>query len=333
MKSKVLVLAVSALAIAVLPINFTSTTIGLEWIAAYAKGGNDGENGGGKGGGGGKGATSEHGKSADARGRSKTSRGSQAVSQSIGSVFGAVFGKERSRVKGSTAKAFPTGAKSAKLASKAAKLAVLPANVALPEARPKNFHAKLAGLNSLKRNYHAYLNSKSPRMAAISAFVKASANFDLANAKVTAAAAALAEAKTSFAIAVETAAVTPYDDAISVYDNPTVESLASRLEDLNAATVAPEDVVSREAEVATVEGLLDSAAATAVSQAETSLSQAELASEAAAVGTDDEALRAALLDAANDNRVAAYGDNYVDDEMMDWAKDVLGVGDAYGKNR
>jgi hypothetical protein len=47
----------------------------------------------------------------------------------------------------------------------------------------------------------------------------------------------------------------------------------------------------------------------------------------AAVGTDDEALKVALLDAANDNRVAEYGDDY----MMGWAKDLLGVGDAFGK--
>jgi hypothetical protein len=69
-----------------------------------------------------------------------------------------------------------------------------------------------------------------------------------------------------------------------------------------------------------------------VTEAETSLDEAELAAETAAVGTDDEALKAALLDAANDNRVAEYGEeNYVDQEMMDWAKDLLGVGDAYGK--
>jgi hypothetical protein len=51
----------------------------------------------------------------------------------------------------------------------------------------------------------------------------------------------------------------------------------------------------------------------------------------AAVGTDDEALKVALLDAANDNRVAEHGDDYIDQEMMDWAKDLLGVGDAFGK--
>ena len=45
--------------------------------------------------------------------------------------------------------------------------------------KEKNFHAKLAGLNSLNRNYHAYLNSQSPRMASIRTFVLDSADLIL----------------------------------------------------------------------------------------------------------------------------------------------------------
>jgi hypothetical protein len=248
-------------------------------------------------------------------------------------VFGSVFGKERSRIKGPSAKTSSVKTKTAKSSNKAVKMAALPANAPLPDAKPKNFNAKLARLNSLKRNYHAYLNSQSPHMAAIRDFVMASAEFDLAQENVAEATAALAEAQADFAAAVNAAALDPYDDAVGVYDNPTVDSLEARLADLNAATatVAPEDEAALDAEIAAVEGLLDSAEATAVADAETSLTDAELAAETAAVGTDDEALRAALLDAANDNRVAEYGDDYVDQEMMDWAKDLLGVGDAVGK--
>jgi hypothetical protein len=170
-------------------------------------------------------------------------------------------------------------------------------------------------------------------MAAIRDFVMASAEFDLAQEDVAEATAALAEAQADFAAAVNATALTPYDDAVGVYDDPTIESLTDRLADLNAAaaTVAPEDQAAFDAEIAAVEGLLDSAEAIAVVDAETSLTEAELAAETAAVGTDDEALKAALLDAANENRVAEFGDDYVDDEMMDWAKDLLGVGDAVGK--
>jgi len=44
-----------------------------------------------------------------------------------------------------------------------------------------NLAAKLGGLNSLKRNYHAYLNSNDPRMAAIRGYVVAYAQFELDN--------------------------------------------------------------------------------------------------------------------------------------------------------
>ena len=225
----------------------------------------------------------------------------------------------------------PARTKTAKSWNRSVELAALPADVPLPGIKPKNFNAKLAGLNSLKRNYHAYLNSNSPRMAAISAFVMASAEFDLAQEKVTVARADLADAEADFADAVHAAGLTPYDGALGVYDNPTVESLTDRLNDLKEATVAAEDLADWEAEVAAVEGLLDSAQADAVADADTSLDEAERVAEAAAIGTDDEALKAALLDAANRNRVAEYGDDYVDQDMMDWAKDLLGVGDAYGK--
>ncbi|QRM57125.1 hypothetical protein F3Y30_21570 (plasmid) [Sinorhizobium sp. BG8] len=44
-----------------------------------------------------------------------------------------------------------------------------------------NLASKLGGLNSLKRNYHAYLNSNDPRMAAIRDYVVAYAQFELDN--------------------------------------------------------------------------------------------------------------------------------------------------------
>jgi hypothetical protein len=49
------------------------------------------------------------------------------------------------------------------------------------------------------------------------------------------------------------------------------------------------------------------------------------------LGLDDEDLKQALLESANQNRVAQFGENYVNDDVMDWSKDVLGVGDAEGK--
>ena len=48
-----------------------------------------------------------------------------------------------------------------------------------PEVRPAN--ADLAGLNSLNRNYRAYLNSADPRMAAIRDYAVAYATYELAS--------------------------------------------------------------------------------------------------------------------------------------------------------
>jgi len=47
-----------------------------------------------------------------------------------------------------------------------------------PEKKPA---AELAGLNSLKRNYHALMNTADPKMAAISAFAVAYAQYELTN--------------------------------------------------------------------------------------------------------------------------------------------------------
>ena len=41
--------------------------------------------------------------------------------------------------------------------------------------------AERAGLNSLKRNYHAYLNSRDPRFADVFAYVRGYAEYELAN--------------------------------------------------------------------------------------------------------------------------------------------------------
>ena len=95
--------------------------------------------------------------------------------------------------------------------------------------------------------------------------------------------------------------------------------------------MAPDDKAAWAAEVDALESLLDSSEAHTLTDAEVAAAAAQAEADEAALGTDDAALKAALLDAANKNRVEQYGDDYVDDEMMNWAKDVLGVGDDFGK--
>lgn len=45
--------------------------------------------------------------------------------------------------------------------------------------KSQSVKSSLGSLNSLKRDYHAYLNSKDPKMAAVSAYVKAYAEFEI----------------------------------------------------------------------------------------------------------------------------------------------------------
>ena len=118
---------------------------------------------------------------------------------------------------------------------------------------------------------------------------------------------------------------------MGVYDNPTLTELRERLDYLNSVPVAPDDKAAWAAEVDALESLLDSSEAHTLTDAEVAAAAAQAEADEAALGTDDAALKAALLDAANKNRVEQYGDDYVDDEMMNWAKDVLGVGDDFGK--
>jgi hypothetical protein len=211
------------------------------------------------------------------------------------------------------------------------------ASIPVPAVRPekaireKNFHARIAGLNSLTRNYHAYLNANDPRMAAIRDFVLNSVAYEDALAAVEQAQADLAKAMEDFTAI--TGQIVAYDDFS--YENISLEDLQSRLDTLNAvdpASLSDEDAAALETEIAAVEAALTSDEAAAVTAAtEVAQTAEDKAGQAASLVTD-EALTEALLSAANKNRVAEYGaDDYVDQEMLDWAKDVLGVGDAYGK--
>ncbi|SEH87562.1 hypothetical protein SAMN05216228_1010193 [Rhizobium tibeticum] len=46
-----------------------------------------------------------------------------------------------------------------------------------PATKEKNISAQLAGLNSLRRNYTAYMHTSDPRMTAIAAYAMAYAQY------------------------------------------------------------------------------------------------------------------------------------------------------------
>lgn len=121
---------------------------------AFAKDGH-GNSGGGGGNGNGGGSGSSHGKSETAR-ANKDSRSSKASDKS-------------------TLKSFFTRDKASDTARKSAKADKL------AKADPIGAGAGAPGLRSLNRNYHAYINSNDPRMAAVSAYAIAYAEFEAEN--------------------------------------------------------------------------------------------------------------------------------------------------------
>jgi hypothetical protein len=219
---------VSMVALTALPLHLHLGGLGcFDGSVAYAKGGNGGGNGNG-GNGNGKGKGGENGNAGGKSQSDKADRGKSASAKGAAKADD----KDKTQVAG-TAKKTSQDVKVAKAAVplKTRKVVTLPETAPAPDVAAKvedqNLHAKLAGLNSLQRNYHAYLNSQSARFAPVFDFVVGSAK-----------------------------------------------------------------------------GMTE---------------------------LDQDVLRQALLEAANENRVAQYGDNYLDAEVMDWATDVLGVGPADGK--
>ena len=326
--------ALSALAITALPLDIASMMTGsFEPAPAMAKkgDGNSNGNGGGQrgnsgnagerdksGNGGAKGHASERGKSAQGhRGRLEAPGKSKAI---------ASYDLRSGKGKLNTGKWSETKqAKTSRKSARAFEVARLPQEAPVPTLKPEHhkLNARLAGLNSLNRNYRAYLNSQSPRMASIRAFVMASANLDIANE-------ALAAAQAEFDMALIEARLTPFDDPFNTagfYNDPSLNDLEARLAELEAidpASLTPEQHDALEAERRSLASLLDS-------QEASSLAKAEGMVDVAKIGTDDETLRQALIDAANQNRITQYGDDYVNEEVMSWAKDVLGVGEDFGK--
>lgn len=166
--------------------------------SAFAKngngggGGNGGGNGGdGGGGGGGNGGGSDKSgggeksggkdksasKNTASRGKSETAHAKADTKEKkdpITKAFDRLFGKDDAKAKTKLASVEK---------SKPARKLTSPATTTakLKQAPEDKLSAKLGSLNSLNRNYHAYMNSQAPRMAAVRAYVMAYAQFELEN--------------------------------------------------------------------------------------------------------------------------------------------------------
>lgn len=159
--SKTIARSVVALAIALAPV--ASVSFGSAGTA-FAKGGNGGS---GNGGGGGNGNGGGHGNSGRGnegeRGRGHSESGKQDRAS------------KSNRGGGDLLRSLFTRGTNSKKTIKSAKV---PKTGSVAAVKPKSVGADTAGLRSLNRNYHAYLNSNDPRMAAISAYAIAYAEFE-----------------------------------------------------------------------------------------------------------------------------------------------------------
>lgn len=155
-----------------------------------------------------------------------------------------------------------------------------------------NIHSKLGRLNSLQRNINAYLNSKSPKFAAIQAFVTQSAK-----AKVAAAAAAAAAAQ----VAADQAALNALNTQLAT------------LQGTDQSKMTPEQKAALAQQITDVQNQITAEQATLAADT-TAAAQAQAAATAAAVGTDQASLTAALQTMAN---------KPVDAQVTAWAQGVL----------
>lgn len=206
-------------------------------------------------------------------------------------------------------------------------------------AKTKNLNAQLAGLNSLKRNINGLMNSSDPRMELVRGYVGASAALETATVALEGAEAALAGLQatldTYVAGYVTTAGLTAYD-ATDAYANPTLQSLNDRLDALDVALL--NDAANADAIIAEQLALTAALGEISLSPEFAAVTEQQgivegIEGEIAVLEpqTTEDALRTALLAAANKNRVAeAGGDAYLTPEIMAWANGVLGVGDETG---
>ncbi|MCV0427077.1 MAG: hypothetical protein K5905_16560 [Roseibium sp.] len=193
-----------------------------------------------------------------------------------------------------------------------------------------NLNAKLGRLNSLNRNYNAYINSNSPHLASVVAYVEASLNYERLNEDLAKAEKNLVAARTNF---FETLSDLAAHDSFA-YEDLTADEFEARLSEVDKTDTSDfteKQLAAYEAERIALSDALASEEFKALRDVETTLAQQQEDVDVLAQDVSDEALSEALVDMANQNRVRQYGDEYVDDEMLNWAKQVLGVGDYYGK--
>lgn len=302
---KAILLGATALALVAAPTLLNLS--GFSDIAAYAKDNNGNGNGGGDGGGNGNGGGNDGGNGGGNGGGNSdnaksSSESSETESKGNGNGSGSGKGKKVAVTEevASTAKA-----------TKAEKT--------------KNLNAQLASLNSLNRNINGLMNSSSKKMELVRDYIKASAALETAAANLAIEEETLGGLQTALDDFVTTAAadLVAHDDS-TVYDVPTLKGLTDRATELELLIADDPDnlaaIEEQTALLAVLEAINNSDELAAVNdqQAVVDGLAAEVAELEGLTGEDD--LKAALLAAANKNRVAAAGgEAYLTPEILAWA--------------
>jgi len=198
-------------------------------------------------------------------------------------------------------------------------------DVAAKPDKVKNLNAQLGRLNSLNRNINGLMNSSSKNMALVREYVQAGADLQAASDELLLAEGELdvAEAALDQVVLDTTAGLVAYDGT-DVYTAPTLESLGDRLVVLNdplqTDLTDPAALAERDALVGALDAIEASPEAVAVADQQVIVDGLQAEVDDLTDATSEESLRAALLAAANANRVeAAGGDAYLTPEIMDWA--------------
>jgi len=201
-------------------------------------------------------------------------------------------------------------------------------------SKKRNLRAQLGGLNSLNRNINGLMNSSDPRMDGVREFILASVESERALEQVELAQITLGDAETALG---DHLALLLSENG---FEGGTLSDLESRLAELESAPLLEDDEgfqewqQERDLLVATLElvrtdetlqGLL-----TEFSDSEALLAELETTAAQLGESASEENLIAALLLAANKNRVAQSGEEYLTPEILEWAQKVLGVGEYQG---
>ena len=206
--------------------------------------------------------------------------------------------------------------------------ASVPSKQATPTTSKKKGQSNLAGLNSLKRNFNGLMNSSDPRMEGIRTYMRAQASVQTLEGELANANDLLSGARADYQTLFNSYGIVPFDGDADAYSDISLDGLNARLAIVEEAALDPANlaaIAERDALVAAISAIETSDELVALSEAEDAVAGLTEQLNAALAATSDDALKEALLVAANDNRVAQYGDGYVTPELLAWAKNQLGI--------